>query len=81
MSTSIFVGNLAWAVSEQELGDAFAQHGNVTRVKIVMDRETGRPKGFGFVEMSDPQTAQNAIQRMNGFEIQGRPIRCDAASR
>jgi len=81
MSCSIFVGNLAWAVTEQELGDAFAQHGQVNRVKIVCDRETGRPRGFGFVEMCDPQTASQAIASMNGFEIQGRQIRTDTASR
>lgn len=75
------MGNLAWAVTEQELGDAFAQCGQVNRVKIVCDRETGRPRGFGFVEMSDPQTAQEAIGRMNGAELQGRQIRTDSASR
>jgi len=81
MSSSIFVGNLAWRVSEQELGDAFAQHGQVTRVKIVLDRETGRSRGFAFVEMSDPETAGRAIAAMNGAEIQGRQIRTDSASR
>lgn len=81
MSNSIFVGNLAWSVSEQEIGDAFAQHGEVTRVKIVLDRETGRSRGFAFVEMSDPGTAQRAIGAMNGAELGGRPIRTDSASR
>lgn len=81
MSNSVFVGNLAWRVSEQELGDAFAQHGQVSRVKIVLDRETGRSRGFAFVEMSDPETAQRAIAAMNGTVIQGREIRTDSASR
>jgi len=81
MSSSIFVGNLAWKVSEQEIGDAFAAHGQVNRVKIVLDRETGRSRGFGFVEMADPETAQAAIAAMNGAEIQGRQIRTDNASR
>lgn len=80
MSSSIFVGNLSWNITEQELGDAFAQYGQVQRVKIVTDRETGRSRGFGFVDMSDPGTAQQAIQRMNGYELCGRQIRCDSAT-
>jgi len=81
MSSSIYVGNVAWAISEQELGDAFAQHGQVNNVKIILDRETGRPRGFGFVEMSDPDTAARTIAAMNGATIGGRQIRTDNASR
>lgn len=80
-SNSIFVGNLAWAVTEQELGDLFAQVGQVNRVKIIVDRETKRSRGFGFVEMSDPMAAQEAIQKMQGVDLCGRPIRTDKASR
>jgi len=80
-AASIFVGNLAWAVTEQELGDLFAQVGQVVSVKIIIDRETKRSKGFGFVQMSDSATAAEAIQTMQGTECCGRPIRTDNASR
>lgn len=77
---SLFVGNIAWRVTEQELGDAFAQYGQVASVKIIQDRETGRSKGFGFVEYSDPSSIQAAIQNMNGYECQGRALRVNTAN-
>jgi len=77
---SLFVGNIAWRVTEQELGDAFANYGPVTSVKIIQDRDTGRSKGFGFVEFSDPNCLQSAIQAMDGQDIGGRPLRVNLAS-
>jgi RNA recognition motif-containing protein len=77
---SIFVGNIAWRVTEQELGDAFANYGPVSSVKIIQDRETGRSKGFGFVEYSDSGCIDQAIQNMNGFELGGRQLRVNAAN-
>lgn len=77
---SIFVGNLPWRISEQELGDAFSQHGQVMSVRIVSDRETGRSRGFGYVEMSNEDEQEAAINAMNGFELMGRQIRTDKAN-
>lgn len=77
---SIFVGNIAWRTTEQELGDAFANWGPVSSVKIIQDRETGRSKGFGFVEYSDASCINNAIEKMNGYDIGGRQLRVNAAN-
>jgi len=77
---SIFVGNIAWRVTEQELGDAFANYGPVKTVKIIQDRDTGRSKGYGFVEFHDNNCIGNAIQNMNGFELQGRQLRVNEAN-
>jgi RNA recognition motif-containing protein len=76
---NIYVGNLAFSVSQQELSDAFAAFGRVTSVKIIVDRETGNPRGFAFVEMADNNEALKAIQGMNGVQIQGRPISVNEA--
>lgn len=78
--TSVFVGNIAWATSEQELGDAFAQYGEVNHVKIIQDRETGRSKGFGFVEFKYAENVQDAIANMDGFHIHNRPLRVNMAN-
>ena len=72
--TSIYVGNLSYGASEDELNQLFAAHGEVSRVNIVMDRETGRSRGFGFVEMSDPSAAKAAIEAVNGTELGGRTL-------
>jgi len=77
--TSIYVGNLAHAATENDLRDAFGQHGNVTEVKIITDRETGRPRGFAFVEMPDASEAANAIEQMNLKEICGRAVTVNEA--
>jgi RNA recognition motif-containing protein len=75
MGTRLYVGNLSYNVTEGELRDVFAEGGrNVVEVKIVMDRDTGRPRGFAFVEMGSDDEATGAISSLSGREIQGRPI-------
>jgi RNA recognition motif-containing protein len=75
MGTRLYVGNLSYNVTEPELRDVFAEGGkNVVEVKVVMDRETGRPRGFAFVEMGSEDDASYAIQNLSGREIQGRAI-------
>ena len=77
--TSIYVGNLAHAATEDDLREAFSQHGNVAEVKIITDRETGRPRGFAFVEMPDASEASTAIEQMNLKEICGRAVTVNEA--
>jgi cold-inducible RNA-binding protein len=77
--TNIFVGNLSYRTTQEELHAAFAQYGNVERVNIVTDRDTGQPRGFAFVEMSDGQEAQNAISQLNGAELNGRAMNVNEA--
>ena len=80
MGTRLYVGNLSYNVTEPELRDAFAEGGrNVVEVKIVMDRDTGRPRGFAFVEMGSDDEASAVITSLNGREIQGRPINVSEA--
>ena len=74
MSTKIFVGNLDFKVTENDLQDAFAAHGTVVETKLINDRVTGRPRGFGFVTMSSPEEAQKAIDGLNGKELGGRAL-------
>jgi RNA recognition motif-containing protein len=76
--TTIYVGNLPFSATENEVRTLFEQHGQVQSVKLVNDRETGRPRGFGFVEMA-PAEAQTAIQHTNGFQMGGRPLRVNEA--
>lgn len=71
---NIFVGNLEYHVSEDELKEAFGNYGTVESVRIVTDRNSGRSKGFGFVDMPDDKEAQAAVDAMNGQELNGRPI-------
>lgn len=71
----IYVGNLSYDSTDDDLKGLFEQHGQVTSVRVVTDRETGRSKGFGFVEMPDQQEAQKAIEAINGNDFQGRPLR------
>jgi len=80
MGTRLYVGNLSYNVTEPELRDVFAEGGkNVVEVKVVMDRETGRPRGFAFVEMGSDEEASQAIQTLTGREIQGRAINVSEA--
>ena len=72
MGTRLYVGNLPYAVTELDLRDLFGGIGTVTDAKIVTDRETGRPRGFGFVEMSTEDEARKAIEEINGRDVQGR---------
>ncbi|MEY2774201.1 MAG: hypothetical protein RLZZ275_548, partial [Bacteroidota bacterium] len=74
---NIFVGNLAWGVDDVALREAFEAHGVVERAKVVHDRETGRSRGFGFVEMPNREEAEAAIEAMEGKNLMGRPIRCN----
>jgi RNA recognition motif-containing protein len=74
MGNKLYVGNLAYSVRDDNLQDAFAQFGTVTSAKVMMDRDTGRSKGFGFVEMGSDAEAQAAINGMNGQALDGRAI-------
>ena len=74
MGKKLYVGNLPFAATDQSLREIFAQIGTVTSAKIIMDRETGRSKGFGFVEMSTDAEAADAINRLNGADYDGRPM-------
>jgi RNA recognition motif-containing protein len=80
MGKRLYVGNLSYNVTEGELRDVFAEGGrNVVEVKVVMDRDTGRPRGFAFVEMGTDDEANGAISSLSGREIQGRPINVSEA--
>ena len=79
MSTKLFVGNLSFNTTENELQDAFAAHGTVTETNLMVDRMTGRPRGFGFVTMSTPEEAQKAIDAMNGAQLGGRALTVNIA--
>jgi RNA recognition motif-containing protein len=76
---NIYVGNLPYSITDDELREAFAAFGDVTSAKVIMDRETGRSKGFGFVEMDNDAQAEEAIRAMNGQDLQGRPARVSEA--
>jgi RNA recognition motif-containing protein len=71
---NIFVGSLPFRVEENELKELFEEFGEVSSVKIITDRETGRSKGFGFIEMADDEAAEQAIAKLNGTDLQGRTI-------
>jgi len=77
--TNIYVGNLSFNATEQEIEEAFAQYGEVASVNIIKDRETGRSRGFAFVEMPDGEQAREAIEKTNLTEIDGRAITVNEA--
>jgi len=79
MNTKLFVGNLSFNTTENDLQDAFAAHGTVTEANLMTDRATGRPRGFGFVTMSSPQEAQEAINAVNGANLDGRNLTVNEA--
>lgn len=79
MSKKLFVGGLSWGTEESRLQEIFSQHGNVSEVKIVFDRDTGRSKGFGFVTFDDPGAASAAIKALDGSELDGRRIKVNEA--
>ncbi len=79
MSNKLFVGNLSFQTTENELQDAFAAYGTVTEANLMMDRMTNRPRGFGFVTMSTPEEAQNAIAGLNGKDFGGRALTVNIA--
>jgi RNA recognition motif-containing protein len=74
MSTKLYVGNLSFGITDNDLQEYFAQAGTVESVKIIEDRETGRSRGFGFVEMSSAEEAQAAIEQFNGQDLDGRNL-------
>ena len=76
---NIYVGNLPYSINESELAELFEGFGSVARANVIIDRETGRSKGFGFVEMDDQAEAEAAIEALNGSDMSGRPIRGNEA--
>jgi len=78
-NSKLYVGNLPFSIDESRLQSLFAEFGSVTSAKIIMDRDSGRSKGFGFVEMSNSSEAQAAIQKMNGSEVDGRALTVNEA--
>jgi RNA recognition motif-containing protein len=79
LTKKIYVGNLPFSSTEDELRSVFAQHGDVQSVSMIMDRDTGRPRGFAFVEMGDGDSAANAIRALDGSELGGRNLRVNEA--
>ncbi|MFP4442298.1 MAG: RNA recognition motif domain-containing protein [Spirochaetia bacterium] len=80
MSKNIYVGNMNYSTSEDDLRDLFEQYGTVESVKIISDRDTGRSKGFGFVEMENAEEADSAISALNSQEVGGRQLRVNEAN-
>jgi RNA recognition motif-containing protein len=79
MSNKLFVGNLSYNTTENELQDAFAAYGTVLEANLMVDRVSGRPRGFGFVTFSTPDEAQKAVEAMNGAQVGGRPLTVNIA--
>src|SRR5215471_13443267 len=79
METKLFVGNLSFNTTENDLQDTFAAHGTVLEANLMVDRMSGRPRGFGFVTMSTPEEAQKAIAALNGATIDGRALTVNVA--
>ena len=79
MSTKLYVGNLPWVLNDNELKDTFKSHGNVISAKVVTDKESGRSRGFGFVEMENENEANSAIKALNGTDFKGRKLVVAAA--
>lgn len=79
MGKRLYVGNLPFSITDQDLGSIFAEVGQVVSAKVVMDRESGRSKGFGFVEMNTDEEAAKAISQFNGGELEGRQLKINEA--
>jgi RNA recognition motif-containing protein len=79
MSTNIYVGNLAFSTTNADLEALFTEHGNVTKAQVITDRDTGRSRGFGFVEMSSSEEAAAAIGSLNGRNVDGRDLTVNQA--
>jgi RNA recognition motif-containing protein len=79
MAKNIYVGNLVWECTADDLLALFQEHGKVTRAQVITDRETGRSRGFGFVEMENDAEAQKAIDALNNAEFNGRPLTVNEA--
>ena len=74
MANKLFVGSLAWSATDDDLANFFSTVGTVVSAKVIVDRETNRSKGFGFVEMSSDEEAKQAIEQLNGKDLNGRPV-------
>jgi cold-inducible RNA-binding protein len=79
MNTKLFVGNLSFNVTENDLQDLFSQYGAVTEINLMLDRVSGRPRGFAFISMDTPEAAQSAIEALNSHEWQGRALTVNEA--
>jgi RNA recognition motif-containing protein len=79
MSNNIYVGNLPWSYRDDELKGLFEEHGDVTSAKVIVDRMSGRSRGFGFVEMANGDEAASAIEALNGQETEGRELKVNEA--
>lgn len=79
MSNKLYVGNISWGMNEDSLNEAFSSFGEVKSVKIITDRDTGRSKGFGFVEMGNADEAQTVISNLDGKDMDGRPLKVNVA--
>ena len=79
MSTRLYIGNLSYNTTENQLQDLFAQHGPVTNVDLIMDKFSGRPRGFGFITMETNEGAEAAIQALNGKNVDGRDLMVNEA--
>jgi RNA recognition motif-containing protein len=79
MSSNIYVGNLAYNTTSADLQTLFEQHGEVTRAQVITDRDSGRSRGFGFVEMSSAESAQAAIRSLDGHDLDGRNLKVNIA--
>ncbi len=79
MNTKLYVGNLSFNTTENDLQDAFSAHGMVTEANLITDRTTGQPRGFAFVTMASPEEAQKAISALNGSQLDGRPLTVNEA--
>lgn len=75
----IYVGNLPFSASQADVHDLFSEHGEVAEVTLINDRETGRPRGFGFVEMPDNAEANKALEALNGYDMEGRQLKVNEA--
>ncbi|MFZ1484228.1 MAG: RNA-binding protein [Candidatus Saccharimonadales bacterium] len=74
MATKLFVGSLPWGVDDAQLEELFAAYGQIVSAKVIVDRDTNRSKGYGFVELEDDAAAKKAVEALNGSDVQGRPI-------
>ncbi len=79
MGRRLYVGNLAWTVTDQDLHDVFSEAGKVESSQVIMDRATNRSRGFGFVEMANDEDADTAVKKLNGRDIKGRAIKVNEA--
>ena len=80
MNVTLYVGNISYSMTEEELKKAFGQYGEVVSVKIIIDKRTGKSKGYGFVEMSSDADADSALKGMNGQELAGRNVKVNKAN-